>query len=674
MNTVLTQLSSLPFNAIEFDKIKVDAFLPALKEAIEQARHNISVLKNASDVNFKNFIAPLEASTDSVDHVASIFYGLHSAHCTEELDALSEQISSILTDFYNDLTLDLELFTKVAECFDKRHQDILTTEENMILTKLYQDFIRNGAKLDDADKKRLREIDQDLSVLGLDFSKNVLKSTNSFKLYINDENRLKGIAEATLEQARAKAEAENQPGYCFGLDFPTYLSLLTYAKDRSLREQMYLAKARLASDGEYDNREIIKKIAALRLERAKLLGYSTHADYVLEERMAQTPSQVMSFLEELKEKSLNRAKEDIAQVKSLAIKDGLEDLMPWDFSFYRELLSKEVLNFDDEMLRPYLKLENVINGAFEVASRLYQIKFTEQYDLPTYHEEVKVYRVDDIASGEYIGLFYADFFPRETKRPGAWAMGWIPQGEFLGKQMRPHVSIVCNFTKPTQTKPSLLNLDEVKTLFHEFGHAMHFLLSKCQYKKLSGANVYWDFVELPSQIMENWVLEKECLELFARHYQTNDPMPDDLIEKLKQSLVFMEGYNTTRQVSLALLDMAYHWNQHPEKINDVVEFEKEAIKELTLMPSVDQANTSCSFSHIFAGGYSSGYYSYKWAEVLDADAFEHFKQHGIFNTEIAKKFRTYVLEKGGTEHPAQMYQKFRGQKPQVDALLKRAGL
>lgn len=673
MNLNLIKLSKNEYNAVPFDKFSASDFIPSINESIRIALEKIEKIKNSNSTDFDSVILALEASNDELEYTSTIYYNLHSAECPDELNKISSEISDLITNFSNDVLLDQELFIKVKACFDSRHEQKLDAEQLEVLQSYYDEFVRNGALLDESGKSRLREIDTELAKLSLAFSQNALKAMNAYELHITDVNELKGLTDIALEQAQEKAQSKNKDGYLFGLDYPTMASIMGYCENRDIRRQYYMASASKCLKGEFDNCENIKKIITLRYERANLLGHKTHADFVLEKRMAQTPQKVMSFLEEIKDKAMPFAKKDVEQVKDIAQRDGISDLMPWDFSFYMEKLKKETLDFDDEVLRPYFKLENVINGVFEVASKLYNLKFEESATMPKYHTDVKTYKVFDSLTNDFIGLFYADFFPRETKRSGAWMTQWWPQGHLFGKTMRPAVAIVCNFTKPTKSKPSLLTFNEVTTLFHEFGHSLHGLLSNVKYKKLSGPNVYWDFVELPSQILENWCSEKECLDIFARHYETGEAIPADLVEKIKKSATFMEGYYTIRQVTFGLLDMAYHWNEQPEKVKDIESFEKEILKEVQLLPKIENTASSPSFSHIFAGGYSAGYYSYKWAEVLDADAFAYFKENGIFDPEVAKRFKDNVLSRGGVEHPMELYKKFRGQEPTVDALFKRAG-
>lgn len=671
---LLLQKPSASFGAYPLDQVNADLFLPAINEAITSAKNKLEEWKKDNRTDFHHVITEKNFITEQVDYIASVFYNLHSAECSDELEKISPEMMETLTRFSNDVSLDPVIFHKVKACYESRNDQGLDSEELMIIEQTYKGFVRNGALLADSEKEEMREIDEKLAKAGLTFSQNVLKATNHFTLDISDKNDLTGLPEAVIEAAAELAEKNGKKGWSFGLQMPSYLPFMTYAKNRELRKKLYLMNAQKTFGNEFDNQECIKEILTFRSRRAKLLGFNTHADYVLEERMAMSPKKVMDFLNELLTKAKPFAEKDIDRLKKLALElDNIQDFASYDTAYYSEILKKRELEIDDEMLRPYFKLENVIDGVFQVAGNLYGLNFKEVTNLPKYHEDVRTYEVYD-ETKNFIGLFYADFFPRATKRQGAWMSPLKEQGTYSsGTVERPHIMIVCNFTKPTKTKPSLLTLDEVLTLYHEFGHALHGLLSKCKYRDLAGTNVFWDFVELPSQIMENWVLEKECLDLFAVHYETGEKIPSHLVDKIKKSGSFLEGMATLRQLSFGFLDMAYHMAK-PEDVKDIKTFEDKAIEDCVLLPSFPGTSTSTSFSHIFAGGYSAGYYSYKWAEVLDADAFEYFKNSGIFDKEVAKKFRENILEKGGTEHPMELYKKFRGQEPDVNALLKRAGL
>ncbi len=675
MQNPLLETSRASHGAYPFDVIKPEHFLPALDAVMESARRALDDYKIKVGSDFKHVIVERGDITAQVDYIAGIFFNLHSAECSEELEKISPLMSEKLTRFGNDISLDPAIFAKVKTCFEGRFEQNLDAEELMIIEKTYKSFVRNGALLSDSEKNRMREIDENLAKLGLNFSQNVLKATNEYLMEVSDKKQLDGLPESLIEAAAELAEKKGKAGsWCFSLDAPMIVPFLTYAKNRELRKTLFLANASKAFNDKYDNQQNLKDILKLRTERAKILGFNTHADYVLEERMAMSPKKVMDFLEELYSKAKPHAEKEFQKLQALAKEiDGINTIERYDSAYYSEILKKRELDFDDEMLRPFFKLENVVDGIFKVANRLYGLIFKEVYNVPKYHEDVRTFEVFQEKTNAFVGLFYTDFFPRATKRGGAWMSGIKDQGMYHNQIERPHIMIVCNFTKPTKTKPSLLSLDEVLTLYHEFGHALHGLLSNVKYRDLSGTNVFWDFVELPSQIMENWVLEKECLDLFAYHYETGEKISNDLISKIKASGKFMEGLGTLRQLTFAFLDMAYH-SVDPSTVTDVPTFEAIVSDKTNLFPKIPGTSVSTSFSHIFAGGYSAGYYSYKWAEVLDADAFEFFQSSGIFNREIADKFRKFILEKGGTQHPMELYKRFRGQEPDVGALLRRAGL
>jgi Zn-dependent oligopeptidase len=675
MNNPLLMPFDNKFCSAPFDKIKTEHFLPALKEAIDMAKKNIKDIKeNKEAPNFENTVLALEVADDLVSTISTIFFNLHSAESNDELQNVAKDFSPLITDFYNDIILDEELFKRFKTIHEQIDKLGLDHESERLLEKNYKNFVRNGANLSEEDKKKLREIDNKLSTLKLKFGDNVLKDTNDFELLITDKEKLKGLPESALEAASEAAKEKEKQGWLFTLDFPSYYPFMTYLEDRDLRKQMYMAyTTRAFKGGETDNRNIIKEIALLRHQRAKLLGYNTHADFVLEERMASQPEKVKSFLGDLLEKAKPFAEGELKELQEFASQNGGPDkLENWDVSFYFEKLKKQKFNIDDELLKPYFKLENVIEGIFDIAKELYGLTYKPVEGVSVYHPDVKVYEVVN-ENNDHVGIFYADFFPRSGKRNGAWMTSYRDQRNFGGNNQRPHVSIVCNFTKPTSTKPSLLTFNEVTTLFHEFGHSLHGILANTKYPSLSGTNVYWDFVELPSQIMENWAFEKECLDMFAEHFETGEKIPQDFIQKIKDSANFHEGRATLRQISFGLLDMAWH-AADPSGVEDVEQFEEMAMSSASLMEKVKGTNMSVSFSHIFAGGYSAGYYSYKWAEVLDADAFEHFKEKGIFNSEVSEKFKTFILSRGGSEDPMELYKKFRGHEPTPDALLKRAGL
>ncbi|GAB4338969.1 MAG: M3 family metallopeptidase [Flammeovirgaceae bacterium] len=676
MNPLLKEKFLTPFETLPFSSIQHEHFLPALKEAIAKAKKEIEEIKtNPDEPSFENTIEHLERTGLLVERISEVFFNLNSANTDDQMQKIAQEFSPLLTEYSNDVILDKELFQRVKFVYENHNTLTLTTEQKTLLEKTYKTFVRNGANLSPNDKEKLREIDKKLSTTCLKFGENVLAETNNFLLEITDKQDLAGLPDFLIEAASEDAKQRGKEGsWVFSLHAPSYIPFMTYAENRNLREKLFKAFASKAFKGdEYDNQKIIKEIVRLRHQRANLLGYDTHAHFILEERMAQNPKKVTDFLNDILKKAKPVALEQIEELKQYMKKLGVNHpLERWDFAFYSEKLKKEKFAINDELLKPYFQLENVVQGVFTVAHKLYGISFREDKSIEVYHPEVTAYEVLD-ENGKHLAVFYADFFPRKSKRAGAWMTSFRGQRKMNGENMRPHVSIVCNFTKPTSTKPSLLTLDEVLTLFHEMGHALHLILADGMYGSLSGTNVYWDFVELPSQILENWVYEKDCLDLFARHYQTGESIPLELIERIKASANFMEGYQTLRQLSFGLLDMAWHDNENAINVENIDEFEKEVIKETDLFPPVQGCNSSCSFSHIFNGGYSAGYYSYKWAEVLDADAFELFKQNGIFDKKTAKAFQE-LLSKGGSEHPMTLYKRFRGKEPSPDALLKRAGL
>lgn len=663
------------YNTAPFSKIENKHFLPAITKLIEETKAEIDAITSNSDApTFENTIEALEFSGEKLDRATSIFFNLNSAETNDEIQKLAQEISPMLTEFGNDMLLNEALFERVKAVYNQKDTLDLNEEQQMLLDKKYKGFSRNGANLSEEKKKKLRKIDTELSKLKLTFGENVLAETNKFELHITDEKDLSGLPEGVIEAASQTAEEKGKEGWVFTLDHPSYVPFLTYADNRELRKKMAIAfGAKGFNNDEFDNQKNVLQIAQLRHKRANLLGYKSHAHFVLEERMAETPEKVKSFLNELLEKAKPAATKEFEELTAFAKElDGIDHLEKWDGPYYSEKLKQKLFNLDDEKLKPYFELKNVINGVFTVAQKLYGLHFKEVQNIDKYHPEVKTYEVKD-DEGELVALFYADFHPRAGKRNGAWMTSYKPQQTKNGTNDRPHVSNVCNFTKPTASKPSLLTFNEVTTLFHEFGHALHGMLANTQYPSLSGTSVYWDFVELPSQILENWCYEKETLELFATHYKTGEVIPMEYVEKIKESATFLEGMATLRQLSFGMLDMAWH-SQDPSGINEVKAFEFAAFEDTQLYPDVKENCMSTSFSHIFQGGYSAGYYSYKWAEVLDADAFAYFQQEGIFSKKVADKFKNFVLSQGGTMDPMELYIKFRGQKPDPEALLKRAGL
>ena len=673
--TVLTSKFNTKYDTAPFSKIKNEDFLPAFIEGIALAKAEIDAIVANNDVpTFQNTIEALDFSGYTLDRLSSIFFNLNSAETNDEIQKIAQEVSPLLSEFGNDITLNAELFAKVKAVYDQKDSLNLNPEQATLLDKKYKGFSRNGANLPEDKKILLREIDKELSKTSLKFGENVLAETQGFQLHILDENDLSGLPEGTIEAARSLAKSQEKEGWIFTLDYPSYVPFVTYSNKRELRKKMAIAfGAKGFQNNEFDNQENVLKIAKLRFDRAQLLGYATHAHFVLEERMAESPEKVKSFSYDLLDKAKPAALKEFAELSAFAKKrDGIEQLEKWDGAYYSEKLKQELFNLDDEKLKPYFQLEKVLNGAFTIAEKLYGLTFTEIFDIDKYHEEVVTYEVTD-TNKELVAIFYADFFPRKGKRNGAWMTSFKTQFIKDGINERPHISNVCNFTKPTETKPSLLTFNEVTTLFHEFGHGLHGMLANTTYPSLSGTSVYWDFVELPSQIMENWCYEPEALALFATHYQTGEMIPMEYVTKIKESASFQEGMATMRQLSFGLLDMGWH-GQDPTAITDIKTFETEQFANTQLYPEVAENAMSTSFSHIFQGGYSSGYYSYKWAEVLDADAFEYFQEKGIFNKDVANKFKNNILSKGGTEHPMILYKRFRGHEPSPDALLKRAGL
>ena len=681
---ILTKKFSTKYNSAPFIRIENKDFKPAILNLIKEAKLEIeAITKNKDTPTFKNTIETLAFSGQQLDRVTSIFFNLNSAETSEEIQKIAQEVSPILSEFGNDITLNEDLFKRVKVVYDKKESLQLTTEQQTLLEKKYKSFSRNGANLNETDKNKLRIIDKKLAKLKLQFGENILAETNKYELHLTNEKDLSGLPEGAKEAAKQLAESKEKEGWLITLDYPSYIPFMTYADNRKLRQELSKAAGSKAFKGDdLDNQNIVLEIANLRFERANLLGYKTHAHFVLEERMAKTPKTVLDFLNELLEKAKPAAESEYKNLENFAKElDGIDRLEKWDSAYYSEKLKQKLFSLDDEQLKPYFKLENVIDGAFKIAQKLFGLHFETINDIDKYHEDVLTFKVTD-DNGDLVSIFYADFFPRKGKRNGAWMTSYKPQFVKDGLEERPHVSIVCNFTKPvlssiegtTKSKPSLLTFNEVTTLFHEFGHALHGMLAKTTYPSLSGTSVYWDFVELPSQVMENWCYEKEALELFAKHYETGEVIPMDLVNKIKESATFHEGMQTMRQISFGLLDMSWHAGESPETIKSVKAFETKAFKDTNLFPDIKENCMSTAFAHIFQGGYSSGYYSYKWAEVLDADAFDYFKQNGIFNKDIATQFKEHVLSKGGTENPMTLYKRFRGQEPKPEALLKRAGL
>src|SRR5690554_3926065 len=669
-NILLTSFDLAPFSEIE----RTD-YEPAFEQAIVDAKNEIQQIIDQNEVpDFQNTIEAMAFSGMQLDRISNIFFNLNSAETSEELQKIAQIVAPKLSALANDISLNPDLFARVKKVYETVDLTTLTTEQKTLLDKTYKGFVRNGALLNEEDQAKLREMDAQLAVLSLKFNENVLAETNAYQLHITNEIDLEGLPGGAVEAANNQAEKQGLKGYVFTLDYPSYIPFVTYAKNRKFRKEITVANGKKGfQDNDFNNEQIVQDLVKLRDQRAKLLGYENHAAFVLEERMAQTPEKVLEFLNNLLEKAKPAAERELAELTAYAQKqDQIDRLERWDANYYSEKLKQERFQLDDEVLKPYFKLENVLNSAFEVAKRLYGLKFKEVQHIDKYHTDVQTFEVTN-EHDDLTAVFYADFFPRKGKRNGAWMTSFKSQWIKGEVNQRPHISIVCNFTPPTSSKPSLLTFNEVTTLFHEFGHALHGMLANTTYPSLSGTSVYWDFVELPSQILENWVYEPEALALFAKHYQTGETIPQQYIDKIKESSNFLEGLATVRQLSFGLLDMGWH-TQLPDDSVTLKEFEKQQFDSTKIYPDVEENVMSTSFSHIFAGGYSAGYYSYKWAEVLDADAFDYFTQNGIFNKEIAFKFKDYVLSQGGTDHPMTLYKKFRGQEPSPDALLKRAGL
>lgn len=675
MNNPLLANFNQPFESTPFDTIKPEHFLPAIQESIQEAKAEIEAIKREPQPTFQNTIEALDQAGNKLGIVAGIFFNLNAAETNEQIQKLAREISPLITQHGNDVLLDKTLFSKVRQVHEQKKSFSLTEEQQTLLDKTYKSFLRNGANLQEDQAKKLREIDQELAQLSLKFGENVLAETNRYQYFVADESELDGLPASEKEAAAQVAEEQGKPGqWAFTLHYPSFIPAMTYLKNRDIRQKLFLAyNSKSCKGDELDNQETILSLLTLRHKRANLLGYTSHAAFILEERMAKSPEKVLDFLDGLLEKAKPKAEEDVREIEDFARQlDGLDRLQRWDFAYYSELLKKKRFELDDELLRPYFQLEKVVEGVFITAKKLFGLTFEANPSIPVYHQEVTAYEVKD-RNGKHVALFYADFFPRSGKRGGAWMTSYKSQYKQEGKNHRPHVSIVCNFSKPTKTKPSLLTFNEVTTLFHEFGHALHGMLAQSTYQTLSGTSVYWDFVELPSQIFENWCYEKECLDLFAQHYETGEKLPQVYIDRIKKASNFLQGYQTLRQISFGLLDMAYHMGD-PAAIQSIPAFEQEILKKTTLLPVVPGTLMSTAFSHIFQGGYAAGYYSYKWAEVLDADAFDLFLEKGVFDQETAQSFQEHILSAGGEAHPSLLYRRFRGRDPKPEALLRRAGL
>lgn len=685
---ILTEKFNTPYHSAPFNKINNEDYLPAFRELIKKSEEEIdAIINNPEDPTFENVIEALAYSGEQLDIASNIFFNLNSAETSDELQQIAKEVSPVLTEYSSKISQNEALFNKIKKVYDEKEKYNLNEEQQMLLNETYKGFVRSGALLNEEDKEKLKKISMDLSVKSLQFGQNVLASTNSYFKHITRKEDLAGIPDAIVEQYAEEARERNLEGWVVTLQYPSYIPFMTYAENRELRKEIALANGKKSFDGgEFDNQNLIKELLNLKQQKAELLGYKNYADYVLEERMAKSPTKVIDFLNELLTKAKPYAYKEIEELKSLAKADGIEEMQAYDHAYYAEKLRKAKFDLNDEELKPYFPLNQVQDAVFGLAEKLFHLTFEERNDIPKYHEDVKVYEVSEIlpqaqndnmpeATSQkpraFKALLYVDYFPRKGKRAGAWMTSYKNQYQKNGENSRPHISIVCNFSKPTKDTPSLLTFQEVTTLFHEFGHALHGMLANTQYPTLSGTSVKWDFVELPSQFLENFCYEPEFLKTFARHYKTGEVLPDEKIEKISQSKNFMEGYQTLRQIGFGLLDMNYHTKVRELEHKSVKEFEDEHTKATQLYPANPETAMSPSFSHIFQGGYSAGYYSYKWAEVLDADAFHYFKENGIFNPEIAARYKV-LLSSGGTKDPMELYKSFRGSEPKVESLLKRA--
>ena len=665
-----------PFQTPPFNSIKTEHYKPAMLYAIEQAKQEVNaIIVNRARPDFENTIVALERAGGLLNRISGVFFNINECMTSDQLQQIYMEIIPDLTAYGNDVSMNPLLFAKVKEVYDQRDDIALTTEQRMLLEKTYKSFIRSGALLEGAAKEEYRKVSEELSMLTNQYQMNVLAEQNAFFLNITNKKDLAGLPDYVIAAAREEAKARKQKGWTFTLQYPSFSPFMQYADNRDLREKMWRASAFEANNNnDKDNKEIARKIANLRLRMAQLLGYSSYAEYALEERMAQNPQTVNKFINDLFEASMPFAEKEMKEVQDYANAHGfVGQIQRWDFSYWSEKLKNDKYAMDPSMFKPYFKLENVKKGVFDLADRLYNIEFRENNQIEKYHPDVTVYEVYDKADGKFLAVLYMDFFPRESKRSGAWMTAFREQYiDENGNDVRPLIQLVCNFTKPTSKEPSLLTFDEVNTFLHEFGHCLHGIFALGTYQSISGTSVYRDFVELPSQIMENFATEKEFLDMFAVHYKTGEKIPQELIDKLIASQRYLAGYMSVRQLSFGMIDMAWHTITSPYT-GDVIAMEKNAIAKTELMPVVENSVMTTSFGHIFAGGYAAGYYGYKWAEVLDADAFAAFKEKGIFNREVSTSFRKNILSQGGKKHPMELYKAFRGHEPTNEALLRRCG-
>lgn len=674
-NPLLMSEFNTPYESIPFDQINNAYYLPAIQEAIKMGEAEIEeIANNEAKADFDNTIRALDNAGAQLDLISSVFFNLLSAESNEEMQKIAMEISPLLTKYSNDIMLNTALFERVKAVHDEKDNLSLSAEALLLLEDTYRSFVRNGALLEGEDRQNYRDISTKLAQLSLQFDENALKEINKFYLHIEDENDLAGLPEFVIDAAKEEAKSREMEGYVFTLHYPSYGPFMQYAENRELRETMYMARTTQCSKGdELDNTEIIKEIVNLRIQLANLFGYESYADYVLTERMAESAENVNNFLQELAVASKPKAKEELEQLQEYARKQGADfELMPWDWSFYAEMQKKELYEISDSEIKPYFQLENVEKEVLALAERLYGISFTLRTDIPIYHKDVKTYEVTN-QDGEFLGLLYLDFFPRKSKQSGAWMTSFRSQFKDKDGDHRPHITIVTNFSKPTEKTPSLLTFNEVTTFLHEFGHGLHGMLSDVEFKSQSGTSVARDFVELPSQIMENYAYEKAWLKDVAVHYETGEAMPEKMIDRIVEAGKYHAGSGSIRQLSLGMTDMAWH-SLTSEFNGDVIAFEQNIMAELAVLPQVEGAATSPTFGHIFAGGYAAGYYGYKWAEVLDADAFASFKEEGIFNKETAARFRDEIISRGGSRKEMDSYVAFKGRKPEIDALLEREGL